>query len=102
MMGVRYVENRAVIEALGTFGSVLDGTREIAESIADDVKKSTGSSSRLKPYGERMVIENTATGTRVGPDWGPSVPVEFGTARTPAKRILLGAAERSGGRVEFS
>ena len=37
---------------------------------------------------------------RVGTSWGPAVPVEYGTARTPAHRILLSAAEKEG-RVEF-
>lgn len=69
---------------------------ETAEAIAADVTSSTSSSKYLSPYGERMFVEETETGARVGTTWGPAVPIEFGSLHTAPKRILCSIAERFG------
>jgi hypothetical protein len=99
---VRYVENDRAMLDVAKMGVVLDGTKAIAEKIADDVSRSTSGSRTLRPYGKRMVVDETETGALVGTDWGPAVPVEFGTIDTPPNRILLGAAERNAKRIELS
>jgi hypothetical protein len=71
---------------------VVEGTTKVAGEIADDVKFATSGSAHLRPYGKRMIVESTDWGATVGTNWGPD---------TPAKRILLGAAEKHG-RIEFS
>lgn len=88
------------IAAVAVLPRVLDALSDVGEEISDDVKSSTSSSRTVRPFGRMMSVEKSATGVRVGTSWGPAVPVEYGTARTPAHRILLSAAERRG-RVEF-
>lgn len=98
---VRYRENDRGMKKVAKARAVVDGTKAIAELIARDVKSATGSP-HLKPYGRRMIVDETETGALVGTNWGPAVPIEFGTVDTPAHRILLGAAERNSKRIEFS
>lgn len=93
------------IEAAIEDRRVLAGMEDLADDITRDVRSQTSGSSTLRPYGKKMTKERTRDGRkvkiRVGTSWGPAVPVEYGTFKTPPKRILLGAAERTGGRVEF-
>lgn len=93
---VRYRENVAAIERVAESQAVADGTLKVADSIAADTKAATSGSRRLRQFGRRTVTDNTDTGARVGTTWGPAVPVEFGTIRTPAHRILTTIAGRYG------
>lgn len=102
MMGVRMKLHETEIERVAKTRQVVDGAVKIGEKVADDVKAETSGSSTLRPYGTRMIVAETEAGATVGTDWGPAVPIEFGTIDTPAKRILLGAAERNAKRIEFS
>lgn len=87
------------IGAVATTAQVQAGARKIADGIADDVRARTSSSSTIRPFGDRLSVDSTELGARVGTSWGPAVPVEFGTVNTPAHRILTGAAERAPGKV---
>lgn len=103
--GFRTKLHERQIEAAIEDRRVLAGMEDVADEITRDVRARTSGSSTLRPYGKKMTKDRTRDGRkvkiRVGTSWGPAVPIEYGTFRTPAKRILLGAAERTGGRVEF-
>lgn len=71
-----------------------------ANGIIKDVKARTGRSRTLKPYGRKMSKVPVDGRLRVGTDWGPAVPAEYGTYNTIGERVLLDAAEKNG-RVEF-
>lgn len=89
-----------VIAGVALLPQVLEGLADVGDKISQDVKSSTSSSRTVRPFGRMMSVEKSVDGVRVGTSWGPAVPVEYGTIRTPAHRILLTAAERHG-RVEF-
>lgn len=93
---VRMRTNDKVIAGLLSAKGMLDAAEDVAEDIGNDVKSSTSSSARLKQFGRRIVVDKTERGARVGTTWGPAVPVEYGTVRTPPLRILTSAAERHG------
>ena len=90
--------NDKVINALLTARGMLDAAQDVGEEIRRDVISTTSSSSTLKPYGRKMVVGPTENGYRVGTTWGPAVPVEYGTASTPAHAILRNAAAKYGAR----
>jgi hypothetical protein len=87
---------RAILKVLES-QAVQDGTDDIATDISVAVKARTSGSSTLKPFGRRTQVSKTEKGSRVGTSWGPAVPVEFGTVRTPAHRIMTTAAEQNAG-----
>ena len=99
-MSFRTKLHEPAIAAVALLPRVLDGLADVGEEISDDVKSSTSRSRTTRPFGRMMSVTKSTDGVRVGTSWGPAVPVEYGTIRTPAKRILLSAAERKG-RVEF-
>lgn len=99
-MTTRTVLHHKRIEAVAFDPRVHRELNEPASKIVDDVRGQVSGSSTLRPMGSRTVRELTERGVRVGTSWGPAVPVEYGTARTPARRIWLSAAEKVG-RVEF-
>lgn len=96
---VRMRTNDRVIAKLVEADGVLDACLEVADDISAETKASTSGSRRLAQFGKKMVTDKTDTGARAGTTWGPAVPVEFGTFRTPPLRILTGIAERRGGKV---
>ena len=91
--------NERVVAKLVEADGVGNACLEVAEDIGQDVKSSTSGSRRLAQFGKKIVADRTETGARVGTTWGPAVPVEFGTYRTPPLRILTSAAERRGGKA---
>jgi len=97
----RLVKHEAAIKAVALTGEVIDKVTDIADKITSDVSTRTSSSSTIRPFGDMMETSRTEDGVRVGTSWGPAVPVEYGTYKTPAHRIVLGAAERGPGRLEL-
>lgn len=95
-MTSRTVLHDRVIDNLINARGIQKATLDVADDIADETKASTSSSRRLYHYGRKMVTGNTETGARAGTTWGPAVPVEFGTFRTPPHRILTTIASRFG------
>jgi hypothetical protein len=100
MIRTRTEVNDRVVDDVATMPGVLDKLADVGDKISADVKRSTGSSRTTRPFGRMMSVTKTETGVRVGTSWGPAVPVEYGTYRTPARRILLSAAEKAG-KVSF-
>lgn len=99
-MSVRTVLHDPAIELVALNPQVLLGLSKVGDQITRDVESSTSGSKRLAPFARFMSKERSEKGLRIGTSWGPAVPIEYGTVRTPAKRILLGAAEKNG-TVEF-
>ena len=102
--GFRTKVHEKAVEAALEDRRVLRGMEDVADEIVSGVKSRTSGSSTVAPFGRKMTKDRTRDGRkvkiRVGTTWGPAVPVEYGSADTPAQRILLGAAEKAG-RVEF-
>ena len=94
------VDEKEIDKLLSTRKAVSRMLSPAADAITKDVKARTGRSSTLRPYGRKMSTEPIDGRLRVGTDWGPAVPVEYGTVRTRGERILLDAAEKNG-RVDF-
>lgn len=99
-MSARTVLHDPAIVRVARHRQVIDGVMKVADKIEQDVKSETANSKTVRPFGRMMSVVETDTGARVGTSWGPAVPVEYGTVRTPAHRILLGVAEKAG-RVTF-
>ena len=97
---VRTEVDKKAIEKFGASRELLRELFPTGDEISERVKSATSGSSTVSPFGRKMSVEEVDGKVRVGTSWGPAVPVEYGTIRTPAKRILLGAAEKIG-RVEF-
>lgn len=100
MSAFRTVLHDREIEKVATIRGVLSQLVDVADGIGDDVKARASGSATLRPLASRVETGEHDSGAWVGSDWGPLVPIEFGTSDTPGQRILLGAAEKAG-RVEF-
>lgn len=94
--GVRTRLHERSILTVQVSPQVLAGTLKVADDISVATKADLQPHRTLVGYGRKMVTGNTAKGARVGTTWGPAVPVEFGTYRTPAHRFLETAAARFG------